>query len=180
MHVYGWAGLALFAPALFMLAASAEAQAETQSGVGVVRLAEPLTVDGSLADWPGAAPIAVDSTMTADDADVTGDNDLSLEVWTAYDDAHFYLVRTRAPWHARGLTARDWESLMWTLPAVQLGDRAGRHDQQQEGEDTRLDRQRPQPDHRPQRRQRSQRDLLVTQHARDADHAAIEDRESEQ
>ena len=36
--------------------------------------------------------------------------------------AYFYAVRTRAPWHARGLTVRDWEALMWTLPAVQLGD----------------------------------------------------------
>lgn len=40
----------------------------------------------------------------------------------ALDDAHFYLVRTRAPWHALGLTVRDWEALMWTLPAIQLGD----------------------------------------------------------
>jgi len=40
----------------------------------------------------------------------------------ALDDAHFYLVRTRAPWHARGLTVRDWEALTWTLPAVQLAD----------------------------------------------------------
>lgn len=40
----------------------------------------------------------------------------------ALDDAHYYLVRTRAPWHARGITVRDWEALMWTLPAVQLGD----------------------------------------------------------
>lgn len=40
----------------------------------------------------------------------------------ALDDAHYYLVRTRAPWHGRGITVRDWEALMWTLPAVQLGD----------------------------------------------------------
>jgi hypothetical protein len=40
----------------------------------------------------------------------------------ALDDAHYYLVRTRVPWHAHGLTVRDWEALMWTLPAVQLGD----------------------------------------------------------
>jgi hypothetical protein len=40
----------------------------------------------------------------------------------ALDDAHYYLVRTRAPWHARGLTVRDWEALMWTLPAIQLAD----------------------------------------------------------
>lgn len=40
----------------------------------------------------------------------------------ALDDAHFYLVRTRVPWHDRGLTVRDWEALTWTLPAVQLAD----------------------------------------------------------
>lgn len=40
----------------------------------------------------------------------------------ALDDAHYYLVRTRAPWHAAGVTIRDWEALMWTLPAVQLAD----------------------------------------------------------
>jgi hypothetical protein len=40
----------------------------------------------------------------------------------ALDDAHYYPVRTRVPWHARGITVRDWEALMWTLPAVQLGD----------------------------------------------------------
>ncbi|MBU6365872.1 MAG: hypothetical protein KJT01_06640 [Gemmatimonadetes bacterium] len=38
------------------------------------------------------------------------------------DDAHYYLVRSRAPWHAMGCTVRDWEALMWTLPAVQLAD----------------------------------------------------------
>ncbi|MDF1502061.1 hypothetical protein [Roseisolibacter sp. H3M3-2] len=40
----------------------------------------------------------------------------------ALDDAHFYLMRTRVPWHAGGLTVRDWEALNWTLPAVQLAD----------------------------------------------------------
>ena len=40
----------------------------------------------------------------------------------ALDDAHYYLVRTRAPWHGRGLTVRDWEALTWTLPAIQLAD----------------------------------------------------------
>jgi hypothetical protein len=40
----------------------------------------------------------------------------------ALDDAHYYLVRTRAPWHSAGVTVRDWEALMWTLPAVQLAD----------------------------------------------------------
>ncbi|HUQ45759.1 MAG TPA: hypothetical protein VM033_03850 [Gemmatimonadaceae bacterium] len=40
----------------------------------------------------------------------------------AIDDAHYYLVRTRVPWHAAGVTVRDWDALMWTLPAVQLAD----------------------------------------------------------
>lgn len=38
------------------------------------------------------------------------------------DDAHYYLMRSRAPWHSAGCTVRDWEALMWTLPAVQLAD----------------------------------------------------------
>jgi len=40
----------------------------------------------------------------------------------ALDDAHFYLVRSRAPWNGRGITVTDWESLAWTLPAIQLAD----------------------------------------------------------
>ncbi|HEY0970282.1 MAG TPA: hypothetical protein VGE02_04815 [Gemmatimonadales bacterium] len=43
-------------------------------------------------------------------------------VGRALDDAHFYLVRSRAPWNGHGLTYRHWEALAWTLPAVQLGD----------------------------------------------------------
>lgn len=43
-------------------------------------------------------------------------------VGRALDDAHFYLVRTRAPWHSRGVTVREWEALTWTIPAVQLAD----------------------------------------------------------
>jgi len=43
-------------------------------------------------------------------------------VGRALDDAQYYLVRTRAPWHSSGCTVRDWEALMWTLPAVQLAD----------------------------------------------------------
>lgn len=43
-------------------------------------------------------------------------------VGRALDDAHFYLVRSRAPWCARGVTIRDWEALAWTVPAVQLAD----------------------------------------------------------
>ena len=45
-------------------------------------------------------------------------------VGRALDDAHYYLMRTRAPWNGRGLTVRDWEALAWTLPAVQLADAA--------------------------------------------------------
>ena len=52
--------------------------------------------------------------------------------------------------------------------AVKFGDRARGHDQQQEGEDTGLD------------RERAERDLLVAEHARDAHHAAVEDGEGEQ
>jgi hypothetical protein len=40
------------------------------------------------------------------------------------DDAQYYIVRSRAPWHGIGCTVRDWEALMWTLPAVQLADAA--------------------------------------------------------
>lgn len=40
----------------------------------------------------------------------------------ALDDAHYYLVRSRAPWCARGVTVRDWEALSWTVPAIQLAD----------------------------------------------------------
>lgn len=43
-------------------------------------------------------------------------------VGRALDDAHFYVMRTRAPWHSRGVTVREWEALMWTLPAIQLAD----------------------------------------------------------
>ena len=45
-------------------------------------------------------------------------------VGRAVDDAHYYLVRSRVPWHGRGVTVRDWEALMWTLPAVLLSDPA--------------------------------------------------------
>lgn len=43
-------------------------------------------------------------------------------VGRAIDDAHYYLVRSRAPWHGDGVTIRDWEALSWTIPAVQLAD----------------------------------------------------------
>lgn len=45
-------------------------------------------------------------------------------VGRALDDAHYYLVRTRVPWHGLGITVRDWDALMWTLPAVLLADDA--------------------------------------------------------
>jgi hypothetical protein len=38
------------------------------------------------------------------------------------DDAHYYVVRSRAPWHGAGVTVRDWEALIWTLGAVQMAD----------------------------------------------------------
>ncbi|MCU0649022.1 MAG: hypothetical protein MUF00_13560 [Gemmatimonadaceae bacterium] len=43
-------------------------------------------------------------------------------VGRAIDDAQYYMVRTRAPWHPEGVTIRDWQALMWILPAVQLAD----------------------------------------------------------
>lgn len=43
-------------------------------------------------------------------------------VGRALDDAHFYLVRTRAPWNGHGVTVRDWDALAWTIPAIQLAD----------------------------------------------------------
>src|SRR5262249_58700952 len=38
----------------------------------------------------------------------------------ALDDAQYYLVRTRVPWNGHGVTVRDWEALMWTIPAVEV------------------------------------------------------------
>jgi hypothetical protein len=43
-------------------------------------------------------------------------------VGRALDDAHYYLVRSRCPWHGAGVTVRDWQALLWTVPAVQLAD----------------------------------------------------------
>jgi len=43
-------------------------------------------------------------------------------VGRALDDAHFYLMRSRSPWHGQGVTVRDWDALSWTLPAIQLAD----------------------------------------------------------
>jgi hypothetical protein len=43
-------------------------------------------------------------------------------VGRALDDAHYYFVRSRAPWNGRGLTVRDWDALALALPAIQLAD----------------------------------------------------------
>lgn len=43
-------------------------------------------------------------------------------VGRALDDAHYYVMRSRAPWHDTGVTVRDFEALLWTLPAIQLAD----------------------------------------------------------
>ncbi|HVF40541.1 MAG TPA: hypothetical protein VM939_11640 [Gemmatimonadaceae bacterium] len=43
-------------------------------------------------------------------------------VGRALDDAHVYVVRSRLPWNGRGMTIRDWEALVWVLPAIQLAD----------------------------------------------------------
>lgn len=40
----------------------------------------------------------------------------------AIDDAHLYVMRSRVPWNGSGMTIRDWEALMWVMPAVQLAD----------------------------------------------------------
>lgn len=40
----------------------------------------------------------------------------------AIDDARWYLFRSRAPWCEQGLTVRDYEALMWVLPALQLAE----------------------------------------------------------
>lgn len=42
----------------------------------------------------------------------------------AIDDARWYLFRSRAPWCAQGLTVRDFDALMWLVPALQLADTA--------------------------------------------------------
>ncbi|MEO6779157.1 MAG: hypothetical protein ABI194_06830, partial [Gemmatimonadaceae bacterium] len=40
----------------------------------------------------------------------------------ALDDARLYLFRSRAPWCAQGMTVRDFDALMWLVPATQLAD----------------------------------------------------------
>jgi hypothetical protein len=43
-------------------------------------------------------------------------------VGRAIDDAQFYTFRTRSPWHSKGITCREWESLIWLVPAIQMVD----------------------------------------------------------
>jgi hypothetical protein len=43
-------------------------------------------------------------------------------VGRAVDDSHIYVVRSRIPWNSYGATIRDWEALMWVMPALQLAD----------------------------------------------------------
>jgi hypothetical protein len=40
----------------------------------------------------------------------------------AIDDARWYIVRSRAPWCAQGMTLRDYDALMWLIPALQLAE----------------------------------------------------------
>ncbi|HEY8310450.1 MAG TPA: hypothetical protein VIG47_07835, partial [Gemmatimonadaceae bacterium] len=42
----------------------------------------------------------------------------------AIDDARWYLFRSRAPWCAQGFTVRDFDALLWLVPALQLADTA--------------------------------------------------------
>jgi hypothetical protein len=46
----------------------------------------------------------------------------------AIDDARWYLFRSRAPWCEEGITARDFDALMWVMPAMQLADPALAHE----------------------------------------------------
>jgi hypothetical protein len=40
----------------------------------------------------------------------------------ALDDAHFYVVRSRAPWNEYGMTISEWEALSWVVAAVEIAD----------------------------------------------------------
>jgi hypothetical protein len=42
----------------------------------------------------------------------------------AIDDARWYVFRSRSPWCAHGLTVRDYDALMWLIPALQLAETA--------------------------------------------------------
>ena len=91
------------------------------------RVASCAGADGASCFRPRATRCASSSRRTGHEAlDRLINRNLLLAyfygVGRALDDAHFYLVRTRTPWHGRGVTLREWESLTWTLPAVQLAD----------------------------------------------------------
>lgn len=43
-------------------------------------------------------------------------------VCRALDDAHFYVVRSRAPWNPHGMTISEWQALSWSIAAVELSD----------------------------------------------------------
>ncbi len=73
---------------LLVLGSSAHAQ---DAAVTIPKLAESITVDGDLSDWLDTTPITVDSSMTADATDVADDSDLSMNVYTGYDDTNFYM-----------------------------------------------------------------------------------------
>ena len=82
MNLHLLAGLALLA------LTGVHAQDTT---VTIPKLSQSITVDGDLSDWSQETPIAIDSSMTADATDVADDSDLSVNVYTGYDDTHFYL-----------------------------------------------------------------------------------------
>lgn len=77
-----------------------------------------------------AATRAALSRMEPATGDAAADRLITRHLFFAYfcsvaralDDAHVYVVRSRIPWNGRGMTVRDWEALMWVLPAVQLAD----------------------------------------------------------
>jgi len=68
--------------------------------------------------------------MEPSTGNATADRLISRHMFFAYfcsvaraiDDAHLYVMRSRVPWNGAGVTVRDWEALMWVLPAVQLAD----------------------------------------------------------
>jgi hypothetical protein len=71
-------------------------------------------------------------SMEPSTGNATADRLISRHMFFAYfcsvaraiDDAHLYVVRSRIPWNGHGMTIRDWEALMWVMPAVQLADAA--------------------------------------------------------
>lgn len=65
--------------------------AGAQNEVVIPRLEQPLNVDGDLSDWSVAALTFIDAGMTADAEDVNGDEDLSVNVFVAYDETSIYI-----------------------------------------------------------------------------------------